>query len=116
MTQNDDPGTPTRLVEVRGRQIVARKLNDLQLMLLAREAKKLTKANQPGEEKLAAVARILDLLESSVVQQEDIEYLTDLTVKGELELKDMMEFVNVFQQESAPVPVVRRGRPRKSIS
>jgi len=115
MTEPVDLGTPTRLIEVKGRQIVARKLNDLQLMLLAREAKKLTKENQTGEDKLAAVARILDLLEASVVQAEDVQYLIDLTIGGQLELKDMMEFVNAFTQEEPATPQVRRGRPRKRV-
>jgi hypothetical protein len=49
------------------------------------------------------------------VSQEDRDYITDLNVKGELELSDLTSVLNVLKADKADEkPVVRRGRPRKT--
>lgn len=58
--------------------------------------------------KLKAVGRIMDILESAVVQQEDREYLMDLNVAGKLTLTQMRGFIDVFGEEQKTT--VRRGR------
>lgn len=63
------------------------------------------------QRRLAAIGRVFDLLESSVVQEEDREYLLDLTVAGNLELKDLLSFVTAFGDDEKPK--VRRGRTVK---
>lgn len=107
MTDSEDPGKDTRLVPVKGRNVVVRQLNDAQLLLLGREARLAAKDDTEQSRRLAAVGRIFDLLESAVVQMEDKDYLMDLTVSGDLELKDMMGFITAFGE---PKQRVRRGR------
>lgn len=109
MTAPEDPGKDTRIVDVRGRNIVVRQLTDAQLLLLGREARLSAKEDTDPNRRLAGVARIFDILESQIIQDEDREYLMDLTVSGQLELKDMMGFISVFGEPGAK-PRVRRGR------
>jgi hypothetical protein len=105
-----DIGVETRLVPIGDRQIVVRQLIDAQYVLLGREAKVVGDANSDGERKLKAVSRIMDLLESAVVQEEDREYLIDLNIKGGLTLSMLLTFVTIFSSDEKPA--VRRGRPR----
>lgn len=115
MTQ-PDPGADTRLVEVKGRQIVVRQLGEMQLILMAREARLVKKEDLETGRRMDAVGRIFDILESVVVQQEDRDYLMDLTVQNQLEVSDLTGFISAFTDEAPAKPQVRRGRPRKSIS
>ncbi len=116
MTQ-PDPGVDTRLVDVKGRQIVVRQLGEMQVILLAREARLVRKADLDNGRRMDAIGRIFDILESVVVQQEDRDYLMDLTVQNKLEVGDLTSFISAFSKDDAPVkPQVRRGRPRKSVS
>lgn len=105
-----DPGRDTRLVDVKGRNIVVRQLNDAQLLLLAREARLAQREDTEDQRRLTAVGRIFDLLESAVVQEEDRDYLMDLTVAGNLTLGDLTGFVTVFAEDDDAKPKVRRGR------
>jgi hypothetical protein len=114
MTQ-PDPGKDTRLVEVKGRQIVVRQLQEMQVILMAREARLVMKPDLDNGRRLAAVGRIFDILESVVVQDEDREYLMDLTVAGNLEVGDLTSFISAFKDDAPVKPQVRRGRPRKSV-
>lgn len=109
MTTPEDPGKETRLVDIKGRNIVVRQLTDAQLLLLGREARLAAKEDVEQHRRLAGVSRIFDILESAVVQEDDREYLLDLTVQGELQLSDLMGFITVFGEEK-PKPKVRRGR------
>jgi hypothetical protein len=109
MTTPEDPGKETKLVDVKGRNIVVRQLTDAQLLLLGREARLASKENTDPNRKLSGIARVFDILESAVVQEEDREYLMDLTVQGDLELKDLMDFITVFGSDEEK-PKVRRGR------
>jgi hypothetical protein len=89
---------------------VVRQLRDAQYVLLGREAKVVGDVNADGERKMKAISRIMDLLESAVVQEEDREYLIDLNIKGELTLAMLLTFVTIFGTDEKPV--VRRGRTR----
>ena len=109
MADSEDPGKETRLVLVKDRNIVVRQLNDAQLLLLGREARLASREDTDQSRWVASVGRIFDLLESAVVQEEDREYLMDLTVAGDLELKDLMGFVTAFADDQEK-PRVRRGR------
>jgi hypothetical protein len=109
MTTPEDPGKETRIVDVKGRNIVVRQLTDAQLLLLGREARLAAKDDVEQTRRLAGVGRIFDILESAVVQEEDREYLLDLTVQGDLHLSDLMSFITVFGEPQSK-PRVRRGR------
>jgi hypothetical protein len=109
MTTPEDPGKETRLVPVRDRNIVVRQLIDTQLFLLSREARLASREDTDPQRRMVAIARIFDILESAVVQEEDREYLMDLTVSGDLELKDLLGFITAFTDDQEK-PRVRRGR------
>lgn len=106
---NPDPGKETRLVEVRGRNIVVRELTDAQLLLLGREARLAMNTATDNTRRMTCVARIFDILESAIVQEEDREHVLDLTIAGDLKLADLLGFISAFQDEEAK-PRVRRGR------
>lgn len=104
----------TQLVPLAGKQVEVRQPTDLQIMMLAREAKKITKESVPGDQKIIAVGTILDIMEALIVKQEDLEHIQDLVVKGQFRLTDMMSMIAVFIPKPQSAPVVRRGRPRKN--
>lgn len=87
-------------------------LTDAQILLLGRESRLAQMPNTPGERRMTAVSRIFDILESVILTPEDQEYCVDLAVKGTLELRDMLGFMEAFQaDEEDEKPKVRRGRP-----
>jgi hypothetical protein len=106
----EDPGRETRLVEVRDRQVVVRMPEEAQLMLLARESRLLQREGVDSARKVAGAARLFDVLESMVVQDEDREWLSDLIAAGEVDLKELTGFMAAFKPEDEK-PKVRRGRP-----
>lgn len=108
----EDQGRKTQIVPVQGRNIVIRQLVDTQLMLLNRGARMLQRDDLDGASKSATVDRMFTILESVVVQPEDLEYLENLMTNGKLSLRDLLGFVSAFNEdESEQKPKVRRGRP-----
>lgn len=109
---NPDPGRETRVVLVRDRSIVVRKLIDTQMLLLAREAKILQRDDISVDRKMDSIDRMFRVLESAVAQPSDREFLDDLMITGELDLRELLSFVSAFSEddEKAPKPKVRRGR------
>jgi len=113
MTNPEDPDKGTRDVPVKGRDITVKQLNDAQLLLLGREARLASKESTDGARRLDAVGRVFDLLESVVIGQDDRDYLMDITVKGDLKLKDLMGFITAFsdeEEDQEQKPRIRRGR------
>lgn len=101
------------MVTVRGRTIVVRQLLDAQMLFLTREAHLLQQENVTPARKVAGIRRVFDALESQVVQEADKDYLMDQIAAGNLEFKELMGFVEAFQDtvEVEPEkPKVRRGR------
>jgi hypothetical protein len=93
-------------------------LKDAQLLLLGRDARQLEDPKISNKDKLSIASGVLDMFESAIVQPSDHAYVLDLTRKGELELSDFLAFLTAFEDKEAeaPKPVVRRGRPRKSVA
>lgn len=115
MTESEDTGRPTRVIELGGRQIVVRQLKDTQLMLMAKEAQLITRKDIPNQRKLVGVTRLMEILESAIVQESDRDHVTDMNVAGKLELSDLLGVLTSFGEEKVDEkPVVRRGRPRKT--
>lgn len=106
-----DTGRETRVVDVKGRPIVIGKLKDSQILFLNREAILLSRGGLTEDRVKTGMRRVLDVLESQVVQDLDREYLLDLVALGELELADLMGLVKAFREDEEPEkPKVRRGR------
>lgn len=104
--------TDTRTVPLGGRQVVVKKLGDLQLVHLMRFAKILSSDNVAVDDKLALVPKMLDIIHSLVESPEDLEALEAMEMAGQLSISDYLEVVSAFQDAPAK-PAVRRGRPRK---
>lgn len=106
-----DPGRETKIIDMHGRNVVIRQLQDTQVMLLAREAKILQRDDIGVDRKLDGIDRMLAILESVVVQPEDRKFMQDLMTAGDLDLSELVSFVTVFQDDSEQKPArVRRGR------
>jgi len=115
-----DPGKETRLVDVKGRQVVVRRLTDAQYILMAREAKMLKRSDIGGERKMDATSRIFEILESGIVQDDDREYVVNLVAAGKVEISDLLALATVFatatETEVDDKPKVRRGRPPRAVA
>lgn len=111
----EDPGTDTRIVDVKGRAIVVRQLKDAQLMLLGRDAALLQKANILPSKKVEVAGYVMDAFESTIVQEDDKDYVFGLIRQGELEMTELIKFMSAFHEEEAPKKAaVRRGRPPRA--
>lgn len=96
---------------MQGRDVTIKKLVDTQMLLIAREAKILTRGDVETDRKLEGLDRMFSILESVVVEPGDRLYLEGLMERGELDLRELMGFVTSFDDdEKAPVVKVRRGR------
>jgi hypothetical protein len=112
---SEDPGTQTRIVDVKGRSIVVRQLKDAQLILMGRDAATLSKPNVEPGRKLEVAGYIMDTFESTIVQPDDKAYVISLIRQGELELQDLLGFMTAFNEDAAPKKAtVRRGRPPRA--
>jgi hypothetical protein len=112
---NEDPGRQTQIVPVCGRNIVVKKLTDIQMSLLLRGSRILSSDNVDNEQKMEMMEMMFTILDSVVVQDTDKAWVREKQIKGELELKDMTSWVTVFGDEDEDAkkkPAVRRGRTR----
>lgn len=112
---SEDTGRPTQIVPVCGRNIVVKKLTDIQMSLLLRGSRILSSPNVGQEQKMAMVDQMFAILDSIVVQDDDKAWVLKCQVNGDLELKDMTGWVAVFGEEDdvkKKQPAVRRGRTR----
>jgi hypothetical protein len=113
-TSPDANGRETRPVPIKGRNIDVRELTDAQLLLMSRDVRLAQREGVDKKERVGAIGRMFDILESVVVSPDDKEYLLDLVVKGNLELADMTPVLTAFKDEEPEQqekPKVRRGRP-----
>lgn len=105
----------TRTITLKGRELEVKRLKDTQLLLLTREAKTVSRPGVDKDRVLEAASRLMDVLESAIVNPDDRDYFVGLNIRGEVELQDLMQVLTVFAEKSeATKPVVRRGRPRKA--
>jgi hypothetical protein len=112
MTQPEDGGRKTQVVDVKGRPVVIRALTDLQMMHLLRHSKILQKEDIGLDAKADSAVRIFDIVQSTIVQPSDREYVTELEETGEITLTDLVAFIQAFQDEEAPKPAARARRGR----
>jgi hypothetical protein len=105
----------TNTVPFRGRDIEVRPLlpaQDLLMLKIARGLRGL-KVDEPGPGLLEA-AKILEILESALVKPDDVEFIEELIIKRDLDLKEVIYLVAGKDPEQVDQkPKVRRGRPPK---
>jgi hypothetical protein len=111
---NADTGRETQIVPVCGRNIVVKKLTDIQMSLLLRGSRILSSSDVAQEKKMEMMEMMFTILDSVVVQDADKKWVLEQQIKGDLELKDMTSWVTVFkdEDEDEKKPAVRRGRAR----
>jgi len=109
----EDAGRETRVVPVAGRNIVVRMLTDTQMLHLMRHAKILSSDSVEIPGKLDSMDRMLTILNSVVVQETDKDWLVQAQESGEVDIKDMVGWVNAFKSENK-APVVRRARVKRA--
>lgn len=105
-----------KTITIKDREILVQQLNDAQVALMVRELNRARKPGTPAQEALSSMGRVMDLFEAAVVGQEDKDYLTDLTIAGQLRMSDLIPVLSTFYDEGTDEakPVVRRGRPKRS--
>lgn len=107
----EDSGRRTEIVPVNGREIVIRELTKMQLMHVGRYASILSNDNVAGADKMKAVARMMDILHTLVVQDSDREHLIKAEEEGLVDLEDLMGFINAFENEpTEEKPTAKRTR------
>jgi hypothetical protein len=120
LPDTEDEATEPRVLTVTlaGHEFQIKELTELQVMLLARCARLLSKDNVGWDAKSEAMDRMFNILHSRLVNQEQLSFLEGLEEQGDVSLRDLQEFVKAFNVQDKPAePVVRRrGRPRKSLS
>lgn len=107
----EDQGRETRVVPVGGRNIVVRQLTDTQMLHLMRHAKILAADGVDQGVKLDSMDRMLTILNSVVVQADDKKWLEEAQETGEVDIKEMVGWVNAFKSETKPT--VRRARVKR---
>lgn len=90
---------------------MVRQLTETQMLHLMRHSKILSASDIDNVMKLDSMDRMLKILNSVCVQDTDRDWLVDAQESGEVDLKDMMGWVNAFQAEDKPA--VRRGRAKR---
>lgn len=108
----EDAGRETRVVPVSGRNIVVRQLTDTQMLHLMRHAKILSSDSVEVPAKLDSMDRMLTILNSVVVQETDKDWLVQAQESGEVDIQDMVGWVNAFKADAKPT--VRRARVKRS--
>lgn len=111
-----EPEVETRLVPIHGRDILVKRIGETQLMQLNHEAAVLQRDDLTAARLQKGLDRVYRTLTSTVVKEEDSDFLQDLMADGDLDIKELIEFIKSFHTETAPTngPVrVQRGRAIK---
>lgn len=111
----------TAVVSLGGRDITLRQFNETQFMQLQHETlvlKRSEDGNMPFERVQKSLDRVFRAIRSAIPDEEQRDYIDDLMAEGELDLRELVRAVFVFNREAAvedekPVQV-RRGRPRRA--
>jgi hypothetical protein len=88
-------------------------LTDTQMLHLMRHAKILSSDAVENENKIESMERMLTILNSVVVQDTDKAWLVQAQESGEVEIQDMVGWVNAFRT-SETKSTVRRARVKRS--
>lgn len=98
-------------IPIKGRDVPIKKLNETQMMLLVREAQIVRRTSQDSDRRLRGIARMIDIVESALLEPEDQEWLMDLAGRGRIDFAEILAIVAPFEEQAeAPVKTVRRGR------
>jgi len=100
------------MASVAGREISVRELNETQMMLLMREGQILRSEKTETDRRLKAIVTVLDVVESSIQDAEDLEFVMGLVAKGQVGFAELLTLVAPRMEEATPAPVRRATRKR----
>lgn len=99
----------TRTVTIADRDIEVIELTETQFALMGREMSRLErvmrKENVNSEDirpTLDGMGRVLDIIETRVISQEDRDFLVDLMAKGDLNVQDILPILTAFADDAIP--------------
>jgi hypothetical protein len=101
--------TDLNIVTVKGRDIPIKPLNETQMMLLVREARVIRSDRSETDRRWRGIAAVIDIVESSILDGEDQEWLMGLAGSGQITFAEILEMVSPFEAkaEAAAKPVKR---------
>jgi hypothetical protein len=100
------------MASIQGREISVRALNETQMMLLMREGQILRSSKSDNERRLKSIVTVLDVVESSIQDAEDLEFVMGLVAKGQVGFAELLQLVAPSMEEAPPAPVRRATRKR----
>jgi hypothetical protein len=100
------------MASVAGREISVRELNETQMMLLMREGQILRSEKADNDRRLKAIVTVLDVVESSIQDADDLEFVMGLVAKGQVGFAELLRLVAPTMDEAPPAPVRRATRKR----
>lgn len=104
----------TRTVNVQGRDIVVQEITSAQRLLMSREVRNMLRTDLDKVVRISALGRTFDIVESMVVNPEDVAYLEELILQRKIDIDDFRPILAAFGEEEPEVkPRARRGRPAK---
>jgi hypothetical protein len=107
----------TATVTILDRPIEVREYKDSQIMLLVSEANTIKRTGADPTRRMQGVDRVMRLLESAVVSEEDRDWLVEQNIAGNISMGDLTGFLRAFNSDDeetvVPNRAVRRGRPPK---
>jgi hypothetical protein len=109
------PERITQTREFHGRQVEFRSFTDTQLAQLNHEASVLQNERYDADRKRKAMDRCFRTLQSMFVNEDDLDFASDLIADGSLDLRELMTIaMELVRGATQPNRQVRRGRaPRK---
>jgi hypothetical protein len=104
----------TRKTSFRGKELELQDLLPSQELLMVKIARDLRRAANEGNNNILEAAKLLDILETALVNPEDVDFIEGLIIKRQLDLKEVIYLLAGKEEETEKPKVVRRGRPPKS--
>lgn len=97
---------------VAGRDIGMKKLNETQIMLIMREGAVLRSDKVDTDRRMKGMATILDIIESTVEDADDLEFLMRMASVGKVDFAELLRLVAPEAEEAPKTPVRRAPRKR----
>jgi hypothetical protein len=82
-------------------------------MLIMREGAVLRSSKTDTERRMKGLATILDIIESTVEDPDDLEYLMNLAATGKVGFAELLHLVAPEQEDEAPKAPVRRATRKR---
>lgn len=111
-----EPTTDVKVtVPFRDREIEVQSITDGQILIMSKILRNLQREGVPFMSSVVDVAKVVDIIESAIVNPADWEHIEDLMLKRELGTEELIRLIGMplIKGEVTEKPKVRRGRPPK---